>query len=454
MIIEYEDRRLKYEFKNISVQISEKGVVRKYPCIGLFRRGEDVAIIYPGFERWYVDNDCIQSPSTLKKKASVIVQFLNFLLWNTRIRTLNEVSVSDVAAFYEHFKMTTYMTKRDIHEWGRGREFAVSFLMKYKEDCAEGVNWRVQQEFLYKETRFYSSKTNGLVEVKRLKNLRVSTGGKGEDYRMKNRYIPKDLKAIIIELARIHDPMIAFPIALQCDAGLREGEVVNLTKSSIKLISGGFGTIGGIEINLRHDACFATNYKGRTDFGHIKIYRSQKVYTKFNDEIYRLYRDHEALLDRVGITRSKEEALFLNHWNKPMTVFCYTDRVKKLFQRHLLPFLEKMCVDDDSWVEYAPFLEAWAPHYDSQKGMEVAAEYPGAHMFRHWFTMFLLWDQGLSKEEVARWRGDHNSESLWDYFHIDRRLEENYRRVVSRFQERMLYEIRQRERGIWTGRDN
>lgn len=112
-----------------------------------------------------------------------------------------------------------------------------------------------------------------------------------------------------------------------------------------------------------------------------------------------------------------------------MTVQTYSDRVKKLFYERFLPSLKRTCELQGTYADNAAFIEAY----------EI--EYPGAHMFRHWFTMYLLTKARLTSGEIMKWRGDSSQESMNDYIHENADLIEIFRESSYTFQSQILEDI-------------
>ena len=221
--------------------------------------------------------------------------------------------------------------------------------------------------------------------------------------------------------------MLVLGIALQAYAGLREGEIVNLTRQSIQQVYAGFGRVGKITIDLTSHAPFKE--KGKTEFGSIKKLRMQEVYPDFITEIQKHYEEHEELLTYLDAETASDSPLFLNKWGKPLSVTSYCGRIRVLFRDHFLPDLQKVCMENGTWAENAPYIEAYQE------------EYPGAHMFRHWFTMYLVTQTDLSIEEIAKWRGDSSIESMMSYVHVNADMIELYKNSAYRFQKSILEEI-------------
>ena len=112
-----------------------------------------------------------------------------------------------------------------------------------------------------------------------------------------------------------------------------------------------------------------------------------------------------------------------------MSVQTYSDRLKKLFYERFIPALKKTCEREGTYADNAAFIEAY----------EI--EYPGAHMLRHWFTMYLLTKAKLQSAEIMRWRGDSSQKSMDAYIHENGELIEIFEESSYAFQAQILEDI-------------
>ena len=431
MILSFGDSvmREKCVFKNRPVRIRmESGEIVPYPCIALYEMETDVPLGYPAYERWYLrlaESEQMRT-ATIRKKAFHICSFLNYLLWNTARNDVSEVTVDDIRGFLLYFRETSDGDERSPEDWHRCVGDVYDFLSCYKE-CNEN-----SLEFGYDSSRLFRSET--VMEdgsrrkiVIRSKNMfSVKPPVKTE---RKNRLLAQGYLEMVLFECRKHEPMIALGVALQAFAGLREGEVVNLTRSSLKIRYGGFGSIGRITADVSVQAPFSSDADRKTAFGNIKIPRKQDVYVDFIPKVMDFYSEHESLLLSMEASCEPDAPLFVNRHGKPMSVDTYTAAVRSVFMNRFVPDLKKLCITDGSWAENAPFIEAYE------------REYPGAHMFRHWFTMYLLQNTPLSRDEISHWRGDSSPESMNDYVHVNAGMIRLFTGSVFRFQKSVLEEV-------------
>ena len=431
-INEKRNERKGYVFKSVPVQLTIDGSLVKYPCIGLYCVETGIAISHPGFERWYLSlrEVSMKKSETMRKRAHHICCFMNYILWNTRINMLEELTIDDVRGFLVAFRTTVDGDDRDPSEWARGIYDVYRFLLEYI-TYNESHRFGLKKEDIYMVEKVINRRSKRNDILTNYNKLGVKPPKKSKK---KNRFLLESYMEILIFDAIKYDPMVAFGMALQAYSGLREGEIVNLTRNSIELIYGGFGRISRINIDINDEAPFVKEQTRKSQFGNIKVYRTAKVYPDFNDEILRMYGRHEDLLDSLGVDRGAAMPLFVDKWGHPMSVDTYKGRVKKMFYEHFLPDLKKLCISENAWAENAPYIEAYEK------------EYPGAHMFRHWFTMYLVKHIQITRNQdivdiVADWRGDSNRESMEEYLHMNADIVAIYKSVAKSFQRSLLEEI-------------
>lgn len=432
-----EIERKNYIFRNRSVRIPAENIL--FPCIGLYDQQTDILVASPGYERWYLQlsRTSAQRSPTLQKKAFNICAFLNFLLWHTKCDSLNEVSVDILRDFLIDFRETTDGDQRDPDSWEKGITDVYNFLETYQK-CNSHLQYSYSAEDLITTTVVRNMGSGRKAMVRETNKYFVKPPKKTKK---KNRYLLEGYLALLLFEARKYDPMIALGIACQAYGGLREGEVVNLTRSSLQMIDTGFGHIGAIKIDLTDEAVFAKEYQGKCEFGYIKKYRVQQIYPDFISQIVELYDEHDSLLGLKQAADNPDAPLFVNAQGKPMTVDSYCGRVETLFRDYFVPALKKTCIADGSWAENAPFIEAWEDKV-SPDGKKIRGEFPGCHMFRHWFTMYLLGHTNLTHDEIAHvWRGDSSSEAMDAYIHVNAEMINLYQNAVFTFQQSILEEI-------------
>lgn len=421
--------RQKCCFMNRAMQIEgEDGDLQKYPCIVLYEEETDIPIFYTGFERYlcHLIKSELLSEKTLSARAYAICHFLNYMLKKTNANSLHECSLEVIRGFLKSLKMQDNGAEYNKSTWLRYRDYVIDFLVMYYVYNKDSLPFQYIGEELKSLTIVKDAKFHKKVSVAHNASLRVSPP---KTIHKKNRILVDGYLDLLLYEAKKYEPDITLGIALGAYAGLREGEVVNLTCGRVQTLRKGFGMVSGIEIDLTDKAPHFKNWNKKTEPGTIKKNRSQKVYNDFISEISDLYDYHIALMESKAIDTSKDAPLFVNRQGNPMTVQTYSNRVKNLFYERFLPSLKIACERQGTYSDNVAFIETYE------------MEYPGAHMFRHWFTMYLLTKAKLTSGEIMKWRGDSSQESMNDYIHENAHLIDIFRETSYTFQSQILEDI-------------
>lgn len=421
--------RQRCSFINKAVLIKgENEEIQKYPCIVLYEEETDIPILYTGLERYIcslVKSELLNSKTRLYK-GYAICHFLNYVLKKTEVNFLHECSLKIIREFLKSIKVKDDGTEYKKNTWLRYRDYVIDFLCMYYTYNKDTLPFQYIGEELKSFTIVKDEKYHKKAIIVHNSSLHVS--GPKTTHK-KNRILIDGYLDLLLCEAKKYEPDIALGIALGAYAGLREGEIVNICCGGIHTIRKGFGIVSSIEIDLTDTASYFKNWSKKTNPGTIKKNRIQKVFNDFISDISDLYDYHILLMESRGVDTSMDAPLFVNKQGNPMTVQTYSDRVKNLFYKKFLPSLKKNCELQGIYADNAAFIEA----YEN--------EYPGAHMFRHWFTMYLLTKAKLSSGEIMKWRGDSNQESMNDYIHENADLIETFRESSYTFQSQILEDI-------------
>lgn len=204
----------------------------------------------------------------------------------------------------------------------------------------------------------------------------------------------------LIQLAEVHDPMIAFALAAQLTAGLRPSEVMNLRQNESPLsnvpcicISEIGTTVNAIEIDLTRE--FVLRSDG-VSVGKIKKERVVDIFDRFIPEFYVAYRRHLLLLEHTPFEMD-HRPMFIGRNGKAMTYSTYVRRVSRLVNTFLKPELKE---------SPDPILSAYGHKLDSYNFT--------LHSLRHCFTVRLAME-GLDVAQIMHFRGDRSPESALTY---------------------------------------
>lgn len=423
------DYRNQFSFINRNTKImNEEGEFSSYPCIALYENETGIPILYTGLER-YIGSlvlDELLDGETLAKRAVAVCNFLNYLLHKTTLNCIHECDIDTIRDYLKHAKVKSSGVSYNHDTWVRYRGFIFTFLklyyLKNKDVLEFSYNGEVLQDIKSVQSK---DKRRKVVLVQ---NSGLNVKGPTTTHK-KNRILVYGYLDLLMYEAKKYDPEITLGIALQAYAGIREGETVNLTCGRVEKIRKQFAMISSIELNLLDTAPFFKNWSKKTKPGSIKKIRVQKVYDHFIRKIVDLYDMHIQMMESKGYDTSKDAPLFVNYQGNPMTVQTYSGRVKDLFYNYFLPALKLTCDKQNTWADNAAFIEVYEK------------EYPGAHMLRHWFTMYLITKAKLSVGEIAKWRGDTTDEAMMAYIHENSDIIEIYRESSYAFQSQILEDI-------------
>ena len=386
-------------FINRSVRLrTEDGGVKKFPGIVRCERDTGIPIGYPQYERWYlrVPEASQLSSESMRKKAVHICSFLNYILWSTECKSVNEIGFNDIRGFLRYYREKDDGSQRSREDWKRCIRDVYDFLSFYQECNKDILTFGYDASMLIRNENVIDLDNKNTV-LKTYSHLGVTPPRKT---RKRTPLLAQEYLDMFLLECEKYAPMIVLGVALQAYGGLREGEVVNLTRSSLRLIYGGFGIIDDIIINLQDHAPFAIKNNRKSSFGRINILRDQRIYEDFIPDVLEYYNKHESLLSHHNASEQPDAPLFINKYGRPMSVQTYTATIKEIFIKHFLPNLKKSCLTNGNWAKNAPYIEAYEK------------EYPGAQMFRDWFTLYLLTKTALTDAEISDLRGDSSPNSL------------------------------------------
>lgn len=418
--------RSKCVFMNRAVPVlDEDGKKKNYPCLVLYEKETGIPILYTGLERYlcHLVKGEVLNEKTLAQRAYAVCHFLNYLLEKTDINAVHECSLETIRSFLKGIKRKDDGSDYKKDTWLRYRDYVVDFLILYY------VSNKDTLTFSYKDDELRSF---GIARDEKHRRKAVIVHNSSfhvpapKTTHKKNRILVDGYLDLLMYEAKKYEPGITLGIALGAYAGLREGEVVNITCGRIEVVRKNFGIVSGIVVDLTEKAPHFADWKGRTDPGTIKKYRKQRIYNDFIESFMGIFEEHLLDMERRGYNTGPDAPVFVNRQGKPMTVQTYSDRVKRLFYDRFLPSLKMTCEMQGVYADHAAFIET----YES--------EYPGAHMFRHWFTMYLLTKARLTSGEIMRWRGDSCQESMNDYIHENADLIEMFRESSYTFQSQIL----------------
>lgn len=345
-----------------------------------------------------------------KAELTYICQALNHIFSHNPISKIADITADMVFQFLDHYVNTPKDHSGDIMRTQQSLDLCVRHVTYFFCNLAIDFDTKISVDDLvvYEEVKSNHRKSE---TVKRYLPLYVPKRPHSRDGALL-RDMPISAAKRLIDLAMTHDPMIAFPMALQLYAGLRPGCAMNVRQADspisstpgIKLSYTG-SAISGIEIDLTHE------YVLRSDgisVGKIKRERVIEVYSGFLDELVPIFNFHKKLL-AITPCESAYKPMVIGRNGKAMTYSTYSKRVKQLLHERLKPECELV----KEWQAFGQLLDSYSW---------------GPHTLRHCFSVQLVLE-GLDVAQVQKFRGDHSPESALAYLAGKRALTDTVHRA-------------------------
>lgn len=424
----YRVERERYEFVYKATLVCDrKGKKRKYFCIALEDRSTKIIVSLTGWDKYIFDpNSGIPAETSNEISVSHVVMFLNYLLHNTDIELLKDVSVEEIRCFLKATKIDNKGEEKKSETWWRIVVDIYNFLENYSK------HYKIKEDLSYNiddliEKRDINHKYN---------NVHIQNGKvyiplgvmppKSNDAKHRNRSIMRGHLEALLYAIKLYDPMLYLPVVLMAYAGLRIGEVINLTFADIYAPD-----LATVVDDMKISLAKSDRYrKGKTHTGVIKKIREQRVYSKFVDKIRQAIEFQKDYLHSIGLKTEGNNPIVYNKQRRPISVKSFGNRLRNLFYDHFLRILKISSESTDFEGETQAYIDAYE------------REYPGSHMLRHWFTMYLVTVEQLSPPEVRKSRGDSPKSDAYEvYLDVNSDIVQEYKNTAYSFQEQLLRDI-------------
>ena len=228
--------RKKCCFMNRAVQVAgEDGELHKYPCIVLYEEETGIPIFYTGLERYLCQlvKSEILNGKTLAAKAYAVCHLLNYILKETDINSVHECTLETVRNFLKFRKTQDNGTEYNKGTWLRYRDYVVDFLLMYYDYNRDKLPFQYIGEELKSLTIVKDEGSHKKATIVHNVSLHISAP---KTTHKKNRILVDGYLDLLLYEAKKYEPDIAIGIALGAYAGLREGEVVNVTCGGVQTL--------------------------------------------------------------------------------------------------------------------------------------------------------------------------------------------------------------------------
>ena len=430
----YADRITQYEFAVVKAQATVEQCSRYFYSIVLRNKATGIIVWFTDYADYamYLMNERIDIHSGHISYLYAVTQMLNFILISgyakyriTSIGDITKPMLKDFMLAYASTKLPSghFPSKQSVQEKRNG---ICVFLENELADKPHIFRYLHRGQFI---KLFAAPKADGYGAAYFCKYKLAAKvfGDDNGELQQLMRDMPLQLKDRFIRMAEIYDPELVFAIVLQLYGGLREGEICNVSREQgiyspgiiVRMVGDnltGARKCVSFEIDLRHEYQLRSDHKR---LGEIKKERFVGIYGPFTETVYKAYRQH---LDLTSKKTTEEFApMFLNkNPNKKngvymaMTISGYRERIRKLFFNHVLPSCQH-----DLDPDLAMFYAIMQQHTF------------GAHAFRHWFTVFLIYSGVDDIETLMTLRGDSSPLSAQTYLKRKGVLMREYKESLS-----------------------
>lgn len=366
----------------------------------VIKNAQNQIVCFTGLEQFVFPYTGQLPRVTVRQKAELvyICGALNYIFFHNQVKRLADITSDMILEYFDVYCTTPKEQSAEMMLSYQSMDNCVRHVTSFFANIAATYHTKINIEKLvsYEDTKAHR---NSHRIIRRYVPTYKPTRPHSRDVKLL-RDMPLAAARRLLELAYIHDPMIAFGIALQLYAGLRPGCVVNMRQNRSPVsVTDCFrfsyigSAVSGIKIDLTHE------YVLRSDgvsVGKIKKERVVNVYKGNIPDLMEAYNQHMLLLSRTEC-EAQYMPMFIGAGGKAMTYNAYTRRVKQLVYKYLKP--ELYASEDPLMSAFAHLLDSysWAPH-----------------TLRHCFTVQLVCD-GLDVAQVQYYRGDKSPESALTY---------------------------------------
>ena len=316
------------------------GTISEYPVIVHSYAGEikKEVSIFSDFFYYKSTNRAINllndSMNTITKKyGRLLVMFLNYVFYGCEkpISRIEDVTIEMGQQFLQRYAKGLEGRKQSKSEYTvSGGEMTLTYFFYWLLH-----NYPVKPKYIklsnFEWEEYYSINEGTKFREEKVKHRRLNSlfcVDADDEYVTRDKVVTGSLYMVLLllDIAKKHDKMLRLGIALGAFAGLRKGEVCQMSKSRIKTFEP--------YVNVQFETTIDTTYNQilRSDglmTGYIKTKKVRPVYEPFLPMLNDIYNDHLDMLNEDGLN-NQYGALFIDSRGNAMTDYTYLDRFKKL----------------------------------------------------------------------------------------------------------------------------
>lgn len=342
-----------------------------------------------------------KSVNTIKDTYGIaIVMFLNYIFFERKstLNSIEEISVSIGNEFlnrYTYGQIGNSTTKTDdsIKKISGALTAFYNWLHKSKKYKMKNLH---QEDFNIKSLSIHNKKifqSPVIVNKEYIESpFTIELPNVTKNKKLEN---PSEFLIFnLIETAKLYDPLMAFPIAIQAFLGLRIGEVCQLSRDRISIIAP-YGTVVTFTLNLLENKMLRADGKST---GEIKRKRVQIAYEAFLPMIETLYKAHLKLLHDYEFDNNEFGALVVDSKGNAILKPTYRKRFHNLVLK-LIERVMKMAKNN---------------HFQATIDIQLLLNYyMTPHSLRYFFSQYV--GKYENSHTLAMYRGDKNINTALTY---------------------------------------
>lgn len=410
MALKYQEQPVLYNIKEITVDSIIGQRIEQEPTVFINRyiNTEDGQLQIPSTFTSYIQS-AFDSVNTQVQNAKILTHFLNYVTIQThennsefddiRIKGLKALNFTHAASYLRYCiselnnSYTTCMIKKRcilyFYDYLKDNEI-IDVVIEKKEYVDKDNN---------KKTRIVSPFNKHLYRVKFPPKI-----GKVN----KARYMDDNIYSLFMDCCKERFPELTLGIFLQTRAGLRAGEVVNCTVSSININKG--SRFSSVDVLDRQFYLFGDAFDDTLKTSQVKKQRYNQPILDLDEELEDIFDKHLELMNSLRKKHTPKDALFINKDGYAMTGVEYRNKFYALKRYFLKKLQEKSYSDYDRYNTLT-----W-----------------GSHIGRAIFTNYCIIEGLCSTSDgkpsariLAKLRGDSTEEAAQSY--IDELIIGKYR---------------------------
>ncbi|MED1854933.1 hypothetical protein P4V33_25415, partial [Brevibacillus borstelensis] len=349
--------------------VEDEGLVRYFMFIVL-RNDSNKKMKTTGYSNYFMQELNGASLNTLEYHAKVITRFLNYIFFEKydeyQLKDISELKIEHGNHFMRDYSQGYIGKNKKTQDTVEKAEGALNNFYKFLFKELGSMKYISEKDFFIKQSSTYYDKGKRKKRKETVERVETLFNVTLPNYIPPRRvkHIPSYVFQEMLKVCDIHYPHLKMALCLQAFAGLRCGEVCNVTKYNTQFHLIG-GELGWFNIDLREKVQLRSDGK---DVGGIKKKRIQPIHPIFLQVFQEVYDKHMKMIEHID---NPFGAVFLNRNGEAMLDSSY----ETFFKRIIDIVLKRLSKRGD--------------FKSSSEAKLLMSGRVGTHILRHFFTQFI-----------------------------------------------------------------